>query len=317
MMEKSRLKDSSKDLMDFVCLRNRLKEDGYLLIRSFISKEETSLLRNEISQNLWGSSNINFAGANIQDPRNGSNYNKAYSLESVHQFWHKKKIITFFESLFNQDIIMHPKIVLRNSYKNTYTPAHQDWPQVQGSKNTLGVWMALNQVERDGGVLEIAESSHKKGIIEHYPNQKTGGLCLNDKGYNWLSTKMNEGDIIIFSCLVIHRTSRNTRDTVRQSIDTRFQPLKEKISKNSLEPFIQDTWNNIYSTWKDKNLAWYWKNYTLDIGEFDNYFEIANSIQIIKEYNNNNELWKTALRRVTSRAPSPHLKNLAKKILNE
>ena len=212
---------------------------------------------------------------------------------------------------------MHPKIVIRNSYKNTFTPAHQDWPQVQGSKNTVGVWIALNDVGKNEGVLEIAESSHKEGIRNHTPSKITGGLSLDDKKFKWLSTNMKMGDAIIFSCLTVHRTSKNKSDVVRQSIDARFQPLKEEICIESLEPFIQDSWRNIYSGWKDKDKKWYWKKYNLKFEEFDNYFEIVNSLQILNKYKTNTKLWTPALNRVITRAPSMHIKNLAREMLDE
>lgn len=317
MMERNSLIDSTNDIKNYKKLRSRLKRDGYLLIRNFISFKEANSLKNEININLWGSSNKAFTGAVDQDPRYGSNYSKAYSLECIHKLWHKKKIINFFKNIFDSKVFMHPKIVLRNSYKNTFTPAHQDWPQVQGSKNTLGIWIALNEVKKSSGVLEIAESSHKSGIRNHIPNKITGGLSLNDKKFKWLSTEMQPGDAIIFTCLTVHKTSKNKSDIVRQSLDARFQPLNESICKESLEPFIQESWKNIYSNWKEKKLFWYWKDYNLTLEKFDDYFEIINSLQIIEKYNNNKKVWKPALKRVTTRVSSSYLKNKAKDILNE
>ena len=93
MMERNSLIDSTNDIKNYKKLRSRLKRDGYLLIRNFISFKEANSLKNEININLWGSSNKAFTGAVDQDPRYGSNYSKAYSLECIHKLWHKKKII--------------------------------------------------------------------------------------------------------------------------------------------------------------------------------------------------------------------------------
>ena len=84
-----------------------------------------------------------------------------------------------------------------------------------------------------------------------------------------------------------------------------------------MEPFIQDSWRNIYSGWKDKDKKWYWKKYNLKFEEFDNYFEIVNSLQILNKYKTNTKLWTPALNRVITRAPSMHIKNLAREMLDE
>ena len=77
------MRDSTTKIRNFKNLRKILKDDGYLLIRNFVTKKDTSLLKDEISINLWGTLQRSFSGADSQDPRYGSNYSKAYSHENV------------------------------------------------------------------------------------------------------------------------------------------------------------------------------------------------------------------------------------------
>ena len=85
-------------------------------------------------------------------------------------------------------------------------------------------------------------------------------MIIKNKKLKWLSTNMRSGDAIIFTCLTVHRTENNKSDVVRQSIDSRWQPLSESICNESLKPLINISWKNIYKNWKDKQYAWYWKN---------------------------------------------------------
>ena len=125
------MKDSTKYANDYNILQNRLCQDGYLLIRNFIDTNHAESIRESISLKLWNKPNYRSSIITGNDPRTSFNYNSAYSLECVHQFWHSSRIKNFFEKLFKEEVLMHPKIVLRNSYKGTFTPAHQDWPQFQ------------------------------------------------------------------------------------------------------------------------------------------------------------------------------------------
>lgn len=310
------MKDSTKYANNYNILQKRLCEDGYLLIRNFIKANHAESIRESISLKLWNKPNYSSSLITGDDPRTSSNYNSAYSLECVHQLWHSSRIKTFFEKLFKEEVLMHPKIVLRNSYKGTFTPAHQDWPQVQGAKDTLSVWIALNNIEKKSGLLEIAENSHKDGVRDHIPHAISGGMMLNQSKFKWLSTNMKAGDAIIFTCLTVHKTEKNISEKVRQSIDTRFQKRSSPVCINNLNPFINDKWENIYKSWKDNTYSWYWKDWDLNEENYDSYFEINNAIKIMQNFNKSKGKWKTALQKINSRSSSKYIRDISYKLLN-
>ena len=312
------LKDSTKHINDYNVLQKNLNEDGYLLLRNFISKYDAEAIRKKISLKLWNVTESSSSLIGEQDPRSRDislNYNDAYSLECIHNIWHNSKIKSFFNKLFKTEILMHPMVILRNSYKNTYTSAHQDWPQIQGAKDGIGIWIPLHDLEKNSGRLEIAENSHKEGVRQHKPDNFTGGMALDDDQFKWLSTNMNAGDAIIFSTFTVHRTEKNTSDTVRQSIDARFQSRNSPVCIRSLEPFIKDKWENIYKNWNDKTNARYWESYTLNIEEYDSYFEIINAIQVMKNFSQDRDKWQYAVNKIIARSSSQQIKELAKSLI--
>ena len=306
------MKDSSKDRNNYSLLKKRLNTYGYLLIRNFFNPKATDKICIEVNKVYEKYRKID----SNSDPRTSNNYADAYSLECLHQIWHQKNVKSFFDNIFGEESFLHPRVVLRNGYKNDFTPAHQDWPQVQGSKNTLGIWVALKNIKKGGGLLEIADKSHKNGIWEHNPHKKYGGMIIKNKKLKWLSTNMNSGDAIIFTCLTVHRTENNKSDVVRQSIDSRWQPLSESICNESLKPLINISWKNIYKNWKDKQYAWYWNNIKIKKESFDPYYEITSANNIINNYKKDKS-WKPAVQKVIDRTSSPILKILCRDLLNK
>ena len=177
------MKDSTIYINDYNVLQKNLHEDGYLLLRNFISNDDAESIRKKISIKLWGVTESSSSLIGEQDPRIRDislKYNDAYSLECVHNVWHNSKIKSFFNNLFKTEVLMHPMVALRNSYKSTNTAAHQDWPQIQGSKDGVGIWIALHDLGKNSGRLEIAENSHKEGVRQHKPDHITGSMVLDD-----------------------------------------------------------------------------------------------------------------------------------------
>jgi len=304
--------DSTTYLNDYKTLKKRLDTYGYLLIRNFFSVNDASFIFTEINKALLTKKKIDPK----EDPRINSNYSKAYSLECVHNCWHAEPIKSFFQNIFQKESFLHPRVVLRNCYKNEYTPAHQDWPQVQGSKNTLGVWVALSNIKKGGGLLEIAEKSHKLGVYKHYPDKKYGGMKVKDNNFKWISTDMKPGDAIVFSCLTVHRTEKNKFNIVRQSIDARWQPLSERICKDSLTPLIKKNWSDIYKNWNNKSNTWYWKKSVLIKDGFDTYYEINNAMNIMNYYKRNKS-WRLAIEKIIARTSSPILRSICEELIKK
>ena len=51
---------------------------------------------------------------------------------------------------------------------NLLLPWHQDYPYNQGSKKSLTIYLPLQEAKvNEGGTLEVAVASHKKGLLKH------------------------------------------------------------------------------------------------------------------------------------------------------
>jgi len=103
--------------------------------------------------------------------------------------------------------------------------AHQDWPSNQGSLNGVTVWVPLMSVTTELGALQVIPGSHKRGALRHH----NGGVPLLDfpPQDGWIDLPMQEGDVLIMSSFLIHRSGENVTDRIRLSAACRFNDLTE------------------------------------------------------------------------------------------
>ena len=107
--------------------------------------------------------------------------------------------------------------------------AHQDWRAMQGSLDSVVVWIPLVNVDRSLGALEVIPGSHKGGVldadyVENYWQIKSK---LLDEA-QFLPMELNKGDALFFSTLLVHRSGANSTNSIRWSSQLRFNNLQEK-----------------------------------------------------------------------------------------
>ena len=105
------------------------------------------------------------------------------------------------------------------------TPPHQDAAYLADFANVWTAWLPLGPCPRVLGPLALLAGSHKDGVRPHAevaPGR--GGTPIPDDA-SWSSLDLEEGDVIIFSSLTVHRALPNvTADRLRVSVDYRYRP---------------------------------------------------------------------------------------------
>jgi phytanoyl-CoA hydroxylase len=104
--------------------------------------------------------------------------------------------------------------------------AHQDWRSMQGSLNSVVVWVPLHDVDRQNGALEVVPESHRLGLlapdlVESFG--KVDGFAESD----FEPVEVEQGDALIFSAFLVHRSGTNTTDSIRWSCHFRYNDLAE------------------------------------------------------------------------------------------
>lgn len=83
--------------------------------------------------------------------------------------------------------------------------AHQDWPTLQGSLDTITVWIPFTEVGPENFTMEVAPGSHKAGL---YPYTRKANIFEVDGTItNWTPIVAKPGDVVFMSAFTVHRSS--------------------------------------------------------------------------------------------------------------
>lgn len=149
----------------------------------------------------------------------------------------KKNIINNVANLMeiNHSSVSHSNVMIRmdgpNDDKNTYG-WHQErsYYNMNGKTGGIFVWIALVDMTKNLGPLEICIGSHKKGFIKSKNKKKFKGSlqkivpASEIKKYKnkILSVKMKAGDAIFCNMNTFHKSGSNISDVFRLSLISRF-----------------------------------------------------------------------------------------------
>lgn len=109
---------------------------------------------------------------------------------------------------------------------------HQDWRTMQGSLDSVIVWIPLVDIDQRLGAIEVIPGSHKWGLLPADIIEGYGQLRRKVDAASRITVEVAAGDALFFSALLVHRSGTNITDSIRWSCHFRFNNLKE-------ETFIQ------------------------------------------------------------------------------
>ena len=313
-------------------LKERMHQDGYLFVRSLLSKVILEELRKaflEVAQEAgWvrkdtpledGIADID--GFCVEpEPAYMDVYAAMYGLEAFHALQHHPNIVTLLERMAGEPILPHARIIARTIFpqREAYTtPAHQDFIPIQGTPETYTAWMPLSDLPSEMGGLQVAAGSHRQGVYDFKPSLGAGGIEITDPLEGaWVSGGFEQGDVLFFHSMLVHKGLPNRSDRLRMSIDGRYQKVSDPIAPGSILPHSQpNTWENIYGGWKNESLKYYWENYELEIAEYDNRYHDRRDRMAFDMAEQGDEKAVSALQRIIARHNDPAMRERAAELL--
>ncbi len=106
------------------------------------------------------------------------------------------------------------------------TPPHQDWRSMQGSLDSVVVWIALVDVDVSLGALEVVSRSHRRGLLaDRFVDGFGQTDAFTDADFSAVETR--RGDALFFSSFLVHRSGTNVTDAIRWSAQFRYNNLAE------------------------------------------------------------------------------------------
>ncbi|UAJ79516.1 phytanoyl-CoA dioxygenase family protein [Leifsonia sp. ZF2019] len=274
-------RDSTDLLGSGELLRRRADEDGYLFFRQLLPRADVERVRRAISEVLVTEGSLVDAESGAVDRAHvdaipadlmrqdigisESAYVAVQRVQDMHRLPHHPALLALYRDLFDDEVFVHPRHIVRAMTGHPAlrpTPAHQDFPLIQGTQNTWTAWFPLADTPLERGPLSVLRGSHRQGYIPIAPAEGAGLieaiLCDED---DWVGGAFEAGDVLTFPSLLVHRAvPASARDTIRLSLDIRFQPVSEPVEERSLSNHSDHSWEEIYEGWQVQDVQYYWRD---------------------------------------------------------
>ena len=289
--------DATPLLDDPQALRAQFAESGYLYVPGAVDTNHLKKVRDDILDVLrnhrWLTKNAEWLlPARAATVEGDDDYLTAYSdiqlLESFHRVPHLPEITQLMDSLFGAPNFPHPLSIARLCFPDATdfaTPAHQDFPNNQGTTELHAIWIPLHDCPVRRGPLQILEGSQHLGLLPVDAALGAGAVEARVKQpeLQWHSSDMKLGDVLIFNSLTVHRAAPNQTKEFRLSVDYRFQPSGAALTPGSLLPhFNAHPWDHIYNGWKCSDLDRYWEAFDYTVEPFDPDLRSANEASVLR-----------------------------------
>lgn len=147
------------------------------------------------------------------------------------------KILDAVESLIGPEIFVNPVYNVRPKVPRVAAgavPWHQDksyWPDAN-SNPVITVWISLVDATLENGCLHIKPGTHKKKLLKWHRETVTGTgyTALREEQLGKRETvalPVKAGSAILFNDRLLHMSTPNRSNTVRWSVDLRYQPTDQ------------------------------------------------------------------------------------------
>ena len=123
--------------------------------------------------------------------------------------------------------IMSEVLKIPNGYHKS--PPHQDWRSMQGSLDSIVLWMPTTPVSAKSHPLEVIPKSHLLGLLDtaqHIMTPTVSDPRITEDQY--VAVPMEPCDVIVFSSFLVHRTSEEDDGLTRIALSGRFNNALEQ-----------------------------------------------------------------------------------------
>jgi hypothetical protein len=269
------LSDSGSLTDNVPALRERLAQDGYLLLRGYLDREQVLAARAELCSKLDAVGLISphypltdaiYSGTTQQLSKIDRN---AFAKDlrtgpALRAVCIGDRVIGFFEQFLGGKILAYNYIWVRNVRVGAATGVHFDWVYMgRGTRSVYTTWIPMGGVPLSDGPLAILEGSNhiaelqptygqldvdRDGVWKKPDHQYASGWLTKDVrdvqarfGRRWLTAEFQPGDMICFGMFTLHCSldNKSPENRIRLSTDSRYQLASEPADERWIgkEPF--------------------------------------------------------------------------------
>jgi hypothetical protein len=241
---------------------DQISGTGFAVVRDFLDADQLRQLRALIvgvmHQHGWveaGSGAVPSARAQREGgDRWWHGYAAIQGVEELHRLGHDRRLLHLMQDTFGADVLSHNRRIVGLTLPGYGTPPHQDYVSVQGSADTLTVWIPLD--DRDGDcasirLLPVGAEPRLKPL--EWADGISAQVAVDPLCDQWLQPSVRVGDAVVYHGLTVHELRPNLDDSYRIACELRFQPLSDPVCGASLKPHhfprIPD-WPALTSGWR-------------------------------------------------------------------
>lgn len=122
--------------------------------------------------------------------------------------------------------IMSSSLKIPNGYYGL--DAHQDWPSMQGSLDSVIFWLPLVDISEDLNPVEVLPKSHLLGVLPSELGKNEAVVKSSSiQEENFVAVEANRGDLVTFSSFLVHRSSHKSNGGIRIACSLRYENLND------------------------------------------------------------------------------------------
>lgn len=233
-------------------LRKQFNEDGYVILRNFLEKEQVNSIYTE-ARKIFAKQIKHVTGktVDIDDKEVFENAMFEFFEKDFNAFVNTGKTVQHsfslhrlgvdpkIEDLLKQVGLSSPiigaraamqfnsRFLSKDGSKHWKLDAHQDWRTGQGSLDSAVIWFPMVDAGADIGALQVIPGSHISGLQASSTSGYQGGITSSLQESDFVQTEFKVGDLLIFSSFLIHQSGNNITNNIRWSVQLRYNNLDE------------------------------------------------------------------------------------------
>ena len=228
-------------------------DNGYLIIKNFISKKDIKLIYNQINDladiSLGSNKKLKkkisldekYLTLKKENPKLKSHlYDLTKYCDSLVRLAGSKKFLDYAKVILNSNtaFIDSPQVRIDHPKEKLNLPQHQELNQF--SKDVITFWVPLVNINKKTGGISFRPKTHKLGHVKY----KNSNMSATDAGperqeivdklfknknlrkFKSIAPSLNAGDAVIFHSFIFHGTRANSNNKIRWTYISRYNSIK-------------------------------------------------------------------------------------------